>query len=172
MTPGDAAKDVVDRPLRRPRRLRHAPRAEDGRPGLADRDGRGASAGDVSKADAAIDRAAERLRDLSDRLDERGGVSEKLAEPLAEDADFLPKLKPSLVEERLKENPTGSEPPPAAPSPPRPAPFSGGRRTRKAPSGKDDAGGSKALPLVAGAFGAGVLLAKVIDWRGHAHPRD
>jgi len=29
------------------------------------------------------------------------------------------------------------------------------------------------LPAVAaGALGAGFVLAKVIDWRGHAHPRD
>jgi hypothetical protein len=28
------------------------------------------------------------------------------------------------------------------------------------------------VALVGAAFAAGVLLAKVLDWRGHAHPRD
>jgi hypothetical protein len=32
-------------------------------------------------------------------------------------------------------------------------------------------GGVNPLLVVAVAFAAGVLLAKVIDWRGHAHPR-
>jgi len=27
------------------------------------------------------------------------------------------------------------------------------------------------LPLVGAAFGIGLLLAKFLDWRGHAHPR-
>lgn len=125
----------------------------------------------MSKADAAIDRASDRLRDLSDDLEERGGLPGKLAEPVAEDADFLPKLKPSLIEERLKENPTGSEPPEGDSAQPKRAPSAA--RPKKAPGPKDEkAGAKKLLPLVAGAFGAGVVLAKVIDWRGHAHPRD
>jgi hypothetical protein len=28
------------------------------------------------------------------------------------------------------------------------------------------------LVVVGAAFVAGIVLAKVIDWRGHAHPRD
>ena len=28
------------------------------------------------------------------------------------------------------------------------------------------------LPLVAAALGAGMMLARFLDWRGHAHPRD
>jgi hypothetical protein len=27
------------------------------------------------------------------------------------------------------------------------------------------------IALVGAAFGAGIALAKLIDWRGHAHPR-
>ena len=48
----------------------------------------------MSKADAALDRASDRLRDLSESVEERGGPPAKLAEPLAEDADFVRKLKP------------------------------------------------------------------------------
>jgi hypothetical protein len=124
----------------------------------------------VNKADAAIDRASDRLRDLSESLEERGGLAGKVADPIAEDADFLPKLKPSLIEERLKENPTGSEPPTEMPSPPKRRPAPSG--ARKASSGSEKAGGKKVLPLVGAAFGAGVVVAKIIDWRGHAHPRD
>lgn len=46
--------------------------------------------------------------------------------------------------------------------------------TRRAPSGPQHAPPKKrANPfVVAGAaFGLGSLLAKLIDWRGHAHPR-
>jgi hypothetical protein len=31
--------------------------------------------------------------------------------------------------------------------------------------------GRNPLPLIGTAAGAGILTAKVIDWRGHAHPR-
>jgi hypothetical protein len=47
----------------------------------------------------------------------------------------------------------------------------------KAPSGPQHSPpkkpGSSASPLVivGAAFGIGTLLAKIIDWRGHAHPR-
>lgn len=29
----------------------------------------------------------------------------------------------------------------------------------------------KLIPLVGGAFAGGLVLAKIVDWRGHAHPR-
>ena len=122
----------------------------------------------MNKADAALDHASDRLRDLSEGLDERGGVPGKLAEPLAEDADFLPKLKPSLIEERLKENPTGSE----SPSETRPSPTPSSRAKKKASGKRGKGGGKKVVPLVGAAFGAGIVLAKIVDWRGHAHPRD
>jgi hypothetical protein len=47
----------------------------------------------------------------------------------------------------------------------------------KAPSGpqhsppKKPGSSSTPLVIVGAAFGIGTLLAKVIDWRGHAHPR-
>jgi hypothetical protein len=33
-------------------------------------------------------------------------------------------------------------------------------------------GGPSPLVIVGGALVAGIVLAKLIDWRGHAHPRD
>lgn len=123
----------------------------------------------MNKADAALDSASDRLRDLSGRLDERGGVPGKLAEPLAEDADFLPKLKPSLVKERLKDDPTGSSPAAEAPSTGKRRHSS--RAEKKRSGGGKQGGARKTLSLVGAAFGAGVVLAKIIDWRGHAHPR-
>ena len=40
-------------------------------------------------------------------------------------------------------------------------------------SGSAPSAGAKRnpLPLAGAAFAAGVVLAKLIDWRGHAHPR-
>jgi hypothetical protein len=120
----------------------------------------------VSKADQVIDRAADRLRQLADRAAAEGGVTAKLAEPLAEDAAFLRKLKPSLIAARVKGEaptnlPAGSSTP-AAPT----APQLGSRPKRK----KGD--GPSPFVVVGAALVAGIVLAKVIDWRGHAHPRD
>jgi hypothetical protein len=127
----------------------------------------------MNKADAALDRASDRLRDLSENLDERGGAAGKLADPIAEDADFLPKLKPSLIEARLKENPTGGEPSSGTHShPKRPRSSHRIETDKKKRSGASERGGKKVVPFVGAAFAAGVVLAKIVDWRGHAHPRD
>ena len=95
-----------------------------------------------------------------------GGPKAKLAQPLADDAEFLRKLKPSLIRARMR----GGAPTGRAPSQGRVAPSAAEiRRRTKKPGG----GGGPNPWLVAGAcFAAGVVLAKVIDWRGHAHPRD
>jgi hypothetical protein len=37
---------------------------------------------------------------------------------------------------------------------------------------KKSGGGLNPLLVVVAAGAAGILLAKLIDWRGHAHPRD
>lgn len=97
------------------------------------------------------------LRRLSEKSAERGGLAGRLAEPLAEDAEFVRKLKPSLIRARAKgEAPTDQKPESAAP----PVPAA-----RMRPSDRNP------LPLLGAALGAGVALAKLIDWRGHAHPR-
>ena len=127
----------------------------------------------MNKGDQLIERGAHRLEELSRQAAARGGIAAKLADELADDAAFLRKLKPSLIRARAKgQAPTNQQPdtPPRAPTAaqimtPRPSSNEGKGR-----------GGSKGGPnpfLVAGAaLAAGLVLAKVIDWRGHAHPRD
>ena len=122
----------------------------------------------TTKADHVVDRAADRLRELADRAAAEGGVAAKLAEPLSEDAAFVRKLKPSLIAARLKgeaptDQPAGSGAPPA-PS----TPQLGERPKPK----KKKSGGPNPFLIVGAALVAGIVLAKAIDWRGHAHPRD
>jgi hypothetical protein len=122
----------------------------------------------MSKADQLIDRAADRLREIADRAAAEGGVAAKLADPLAEDAAFLRKLKPSLIAARARgqaptNQPAGSGAPEAPTGPQLP--------DRPKPKRKGGSGPSPFL-VVGAALVAGIALAKFIDWRGHAHPRD
>ena len=113
------------------------------------------------KGDALIDRSSDRLRGLSESAARRGGLARKLARPLAEDAVFVRKLKPSLIKARAK----GAAPTHGAPHddvPPLPA-----EQPKAAASG-----GPNPFAVIGGAAAAGVFVAKVVDWRGHAHPRD
>jgi hypothetical protein len=120
-----------------------------------------------TKADEMMDRAASRLDELSQEAAASDGIKAKLADELAQDADFLRKMKPSLVKERIKGNepdePVGGAAPPPAPRP-KPKP--------KAKAKKPGSGGPSPIVVIALAFAVGYALAKVIDWRGHAHPRD
>ena len=116
----------------------------------------------MNKGDQLVDRAADRLRDLADRAAAEGGVAAKLAESLAEDAAFLRNLKPSLIKARAKgeaptDLPAGSSAPPQPllPQPP-----------------KTQTEGPNPLLVVGAALVIGIALAKLIDWRSHAHPRD
>ena len=149
---------------------RDAGREARGLQDLARRDGRGATGEKVSKGDLLVERGAGRLQALADRAATRGdGVGEWLSEELRADAAFLRKLKPSLIAARARgDAPTNQRPeapPPAAPS----ETQHGSRPKRKrAKSG----GGPAPLLVVGAALVAGIVLAKVIDWRGHAHPRD
>ena len=123
----------------------------------------------MTKADLLVERGAQRLQDLAHRAANRGdGIGEWLAEELTEDAAFLRKLKPSLIAARARgEAPTDQEPgtQPAAPS----APQLGARPKKRA---RRRGRGPSPLVIVGAAFAAGIVVAKVIDWRGHAHPRD
>jgi hypothetical protein len=115
----------------------------------------------VTTADYKVERAANKLQALANRLASEGGLKAKLAEPLAEDADLLRKMKPSLIRARAK----GEAP--ATPSSP------SGPRLRPPPRPKRTGGGGPNPWLVVGvALAAGIFLAKWVDWRGHAHPRD
>lgn len=108
-----------------------------------------------------IEKVAGKLETAVRRAQASGGVKGKVGTALADDPDFLRKLKPSLIAARAKGE-TPAEPRPYAPSAPR---FERPKRARKR-------GGGPSPWLVLGvAVGAGYLLAKTIDWRGHAHPR-
>ena len=110
----------------------------------------------MTKADKLFERGAERLHHLAEQAATRGGVAAKLAEPLAEDAAFLRKLKPSLVKARVSGRRVHEPSPQPVLAPPRPA--------------HED--GPNPFAVIGAAAAAGVVLAKLIDWRGHAHPRD
>ena len=54
----------------------------------------------MTRGDALMDRGAAKLQHLSQRAATSGGVVSKLAEPLAEDAALLRRMKPSLIAAR------------------------------------------------------------------------
>ena len=125
----------------------------------------------MNKGDLLVERGAERLQHLADRAAARGdGVGEWLSEELRSDAAFLRKLKPSLIQARAKGNaPTNQEP--AAPPPRRRDRSSDRGPSRRRKSARAARAPHRSL-IVGAALVAGIVLAKVVDWRGHAHPRD
>ena len=127
----------------------------------------------MNKGDLLVERGAARLEDLSRKAAAKGGFAAKLADELAEDAVFLRKLKPSLIKARAKGHAPiarASDREPEAPSAPQ---ITTPRRKPKAKAKKRRRSGGPNPFLVAGvALAAGIAIAKVIDWRGHAHPRD
>ena len=87
-------------------------------------------------------------------------IKERLDAELAEDREFLRKLRPELIRKRaLGEAPT--EVKPTSPS---------GPQLGKRPKSRKT-GGPNPFLVVGAALFAGVALAKWLDWRGHAHPR-
>jgi hypothetical protein len=119
----------------------------------------------TARADQIVEKGADRLQQLADKAAASGGVKAKLAQELADDAAFLRKLKPSLMVARAKgEAPTNQKPGAGTVAP-------AGPQIGKRPK---PGGGSGPSPFVvlAAALAVGIVLAKVIDWRGHAHPRD
>jgi len=117
-------------------------------------------------ADQTVERAANKLQRLANQLAGEGGLKAKLAEPLAEDADLIRKMKPSLIKARAKgEAPTNLKPGQGTVAPS--SPQLGAR-----PKPKKQGTGPSPWIVVGAALAAGIVLAKWIDWRGHAHPRD
>ena len=117
----------------------------------------------VERGDAAVERAADKLRQLAERAAANGGLKGKLAESMAEDAEFVRKLKPSLIVARARgEAPTDQEPGTVTLAP-------GGPQLGRRP--KTPGTTRNPWMIVGIAFAAGVVLAKAIDWRSHAHPR-
>jgi hypothetical protein len=144
--------------------------------------------------DLLVERGALRLQRLADKAAARGdGVGTWLSDELRSDAAFLRKLKPSLVKARAKgqtprrdaappadteaamaepptsEAPTRQEPMTPTPPPP-PPPRPAASKPRK--SMKAKRGGPPPIAIVGAAFVAGIVLAKVIDWRGRADSGD
>jgi hypothetical protein len=121
----------------------------------------------MTTADQKVESAADKLQELANRMAGEGGLKAKLAEPLAEDADLIRKMKPSLIKARAKgEAPTNQKPGQTTVAPS--SPQLGSRRKPK----KQKSGGPNPWLVVGVALAAGIVLAKWIDWRGHAHPRD
>jgi hypothetical protein len=120
----------------------------------------------MTKVDQTVESAADKLAAFVRDAQRSGGVKAKIGAALAEDPEFIRKLKPSLIKARAKgEAPTG-EPPgakgtaPAGPQLERPKPPKGTRRS-----------GLNPWLVVGAALIGGYVLAKTIDWRAHAHPR-
>ena len=113
----------------------------------------------MTKADQAVDTAADTVARFVRETRGTGGLKGKLGDAFAEDPEFIRKLKPSLIKARAKGRRT-VEPAPHAPSGPQVERPKGKRR-----------GGANPWLVVGAAFAAGYVLAKTIDWRGHAHPR-
>jgi hypothetical protein len=118
----------------------------------------------MNRADSLVEKGAAGLQRLSRRAAETGGLAAKLAPELAEDAAFMRKLKPSLMAARARgEAPTNQQPGQDVVAP------SGPQLGSRPRPGK---GGPSPWLVLGAAFALGIVLAKVVDWRGHAHPRD
>jgi len=135
-------------------------------------------------ADQTVERAANKLQQLANQLAGEGGLRSKLAQPLAEDADLIRKMKPSLIKARAK-----GEAPAAKPPVRDSGPVEGVRGNREVPPTRGAAspsspqlgarpkprkksGGPSPWIVVGAALAAGIVLAKWIDWRGHAPTRN
>lgn len=119
----------------------------------------------MSKADQLVEQAADWLEAQSRKAAQSGGNAAKLADLLAEDAAFVRKLKPSLIAARAR----GELPTTEKPGQVRAAPAGPQLGTR---SRGDGGGGPNPFVVVGAALVLGIVVAKMIDWRGHAHPRD
>jgi hypothetical protein len=130
---------------------------------MARRNGRRAADEEMTKGDQAIQSVADRLERLVSSAQHAGGVKAKVADRFAEDPAFLRKLKPSLIAARAKGATPREDTAPQTTAPS--GPQLDGPRPRRRGRGLNP------LLVVGGAFAAGYLAAKVIDWRSHAHPR-
>ena len=115
----------------------------------------------TTKADHAVDRAADHLQEMADKAAAEGGVAAKFAQGLADDAAFLRKLKPSLIKARAKGTaPTNQKPGHGTVRP-----------TGKRPKGPGKRGPSPFL-IIGVALVVGIAVAKIIDWKNDADTDD
>jgi hypothetical protein len=118
----------------------------------------------MTRGDETVERAADKLQDAANKVAAEGGLKAKLAGELADDAAFVRKLKPSLIAARVRgEAPTDQKPGDGVVAPTGPQL---GERPQPPRTG-----GPNPFLVVGVALAAGILLAKLVDWRGHAHPR-
>jgi hypothetical protein len=127
---------------------------------MADCDGRAASGEEMTRGDVLVEKGASRLQQLSQRAARSGGLTAKLAPELADDAAFLRKLKPSLIVARARGRAPTNEKPEETSAP----------RVLSKPNERRPRGPNPWL-VIGAAFALGIVAAKVIDWRSHAHPR-
>ncbi len=120
----------------------------------------------MTKADHVVERASDKLHAAAEKLSRENGLKAKLGHELSDDAAFLRKLKPSLIKARAK----GDAPTAEQPSTPRTAPS--GPQLGRRPKRKSKRGGPNPFVVAGAALVVGIALAKWLDWRGHAHPRD
>jgi len=115
----------------------------------------------TTKADHAVDRAADHIQDMADKAAAEGGVAARFAQGLADDAAFLRKLKPSLIKARAKgAAPTNQKPAHGTVNPTGMRPKGPGR------------GGPSPFLMIGIAFVVGIAVAKIIDWKNDADPDD
>lgn len=119
---------------------------------------------------SALDTLADKAQAASRRLAGQGGLKAKLSHELADDAAFIRKLKPELIKARATgRRSTDAEPGPApAPLDEQPAPVPA---PQKSSNPKPKGRGPNPFVVVGVALVLGVATAKLIDWRGHVHPR-
>lgn len=115
----------------------------------------------MTKADQKVDSAADKLERFVREAKRGGGVKAKVGAALADDPEFLRKLKPSLIAARAKGEAPTDGPARSAPSGPQ----------LERPKPRRSSGGLSPWVVLGAALAGGYVLAKVLDWRGHAHPR-
>jgi hypothetical protein len=131
----------------------------------------------LSKGDELVERGARYLEQVARDFSRDGGAKAKLADELAEDADFLRRLKPTLIAARIRgEAPTAEEPRSAPSRPPAGVPQPEPEQATARPAAQHRSrgpktGGPNPFAVLAVALAVGIMLAKIVDWRGHAHPR-
>jgi hypothetical protein len=116
----------------------------------------------TAKADHLVDRAADHLQGMANKAAAEGGLAGKFAQELADDAVFLRKLKPSLIKARAKGRASKNDKPSHGSVSP----------TAAKPKNPGKGGGPSPFLVIGIAFAAGIVLAKLIDWRNDAEPRD
>jgi hypothetical protein len=157
----DAAQTDLDWSLRVAGGGSHPGGPQDSVDHLARGNRRGTAGAEMTtKADHAVDRAADHLQEMADKAAAEGGLAAKFAQNLADDADFLRKLKPSLMRARAK----GMAPTHQKPS------HGTVKSTSKRP--KSPGQGPSPFLIIGLAFAVGIAVAKFIDWKNDANPDD